>query len=367
MLTDPLIVLANSLVCPVHHVPLNFRDSVCWTKGVPFSDGPILCARGCRYAIKNGIPRFVADDNYAVAFGRQWQTYRSIQLDSYIGQPVSRQRLERCLGIPLRALAGKTVLECGSGAGRFTELLISNCGLVVSLDISGAVEANLKNCAGKEPYFLCQADVNVSPLPHHFFDVVICLGVIQHTPCPEQTIANLAAHVAPGGLLVIDHYTHGSRLGAWGERLTLGYPLRAVLRRLSRVRPDLGLKVTKALTAACDPIRRRTCQFPWLDSLTSRLLLPSICYYRDYPLLPNEVIYKWNELDTHDMLTDWYKHFRSPAQLSRCLEALGLEDVRCELNGNGVEARARAPAQWSESTSRAAGGEVSWGSGSRHL
>jgi SAM-dependent methyltransferase len=220
-------------------------------------------------------------------------------------------------------------------------VLIDNCSMVVSIDISMGVEANLKNCSGKVPYFLCQADINASPLPYLFFDVVICLGVIQHTPCPEITIASLAKHLKPGGLLVIDHYSDSSRLGPIGQYLTLRYPLRSVFKRLSRVRPELVLKVTTGITAICDPIRRRTCRLGMLDSIASRVF-PSACNYLEYSGLPSSVIRMWNELDTHDMLTDWYKHYRSSKEIHQCLIDLGFRDIVCRLDGNGVEARARA-------------------------
>ena len=37
------------------------------------------------YHIVNSIPRFVPSDNYAEAFGLQWNTYKKTQLDSFTG------------------------------------------------------------------------------------------------------------------------------------------------------------------------------------------------------------------------------------------------------------------------------------------
>jgi 2-polyprenyl-3-methyl-5-hydroxy-6-metoxy-1,4-benzoquinol methylase len=302
-------------------------------------NGLLVCTEACVYEIRRGIPRFVSRNNYAAAFGQQWQTYRKTQLDSFTGSSYSQERLERCLGAPLKSLKGKKVLECGAGAGRFTELLIGQCDSLVAVDISLAVEANLDNCEGRGDYLLCQADINASPLPHGFFDVVICLGVIQHTPWPEQTIANLALHLKPGGLLVIDHYTYTSTLNRIGQYLTLAVPLRTVLKRIARRQPYLALRLTSALTAVCDPIRRRTCRYPWLDRIASRLF-PSACYYRTFPLLSPKTLYNWNELDTHDMLTDWFKHLRSKTEIEACLQGLGFEEMDVQLCGNGIEAHA---------------------------
>jgi SAM-dependent methyltransferase len=330
-----LTEVKKRLVCPVHQDPLQLDRQMFSTEGVPWPDGPIRCTRGCIFGIEAGIPRFVPRDNYATAFGLQWKRYQKTQLDSYTGQPISRERLERCLGAAVENLQGKTVLECGAGAGRFTELLIDNCELLVALDLSEAVDANLKNCAGKKPYILFQADINKSPLPRRFFDIVICLGVIQHAPSPEQMITSLAEHLRPGGLLVIDHYTK-TPLGRLGQFLTLAYPLRAIFKRLP---PELALKLTIRLTAICDPIRRRTSKLLWADRIACRIF-PSFCYYDTFPSLDPDIVYEWNELDTHDGLTDYYKHFRTPKEIRCWLEHLGFCDIKCDFGGNGVEARA---------------------------
>jgi len=336
---NPLNEIKQQLVCPTHRCTVQFHSGVLNGSGVPWPDGPITCPMGCTFSIHRGIPRFVSPDNYASAFGLQWQRWRKTQLDSYTGQPYSRRRLEACMGMPPQALNEKTVLECGSGAGRFTEHLLENANCLVSMDLSDAVDANLMNCAGKRPYLLVQADINASPIPFGAFDVVVCMGMLQHTPSPEQTISSLAKYLKSGGLLVIDHYTIRSPLGKFGRNLTLGYPIRAIIRRLS---PQLGLKITIALTALCNPIRKRTCQIHWIDRIASRIF-PSSCYYKTLPLLDPDIIYEWNELDTHDTLTDYYKHFRSPEEIRGFLEELGFQDIWCGIAGNAVQARAIAP------------------------
>ena len=122
-------------------------------------------------------------------------------------------------------------------------------------------------------------------------------------------------------------------------RSTMAYPLRAVLRRVDS---DLSLRITTALTRICDPVRKRSCRVRWIDRIVSRFF-PSSCYYNTFPQLDPRIIREWNELDTHDILTDYYKHFRTPAEIHRCLSQLGFQVIRCDLAGNGVEARAVCP------------------------
>lgn len=333
VLTD----IKKKLVCPLHQCGFEYDKSVLNRDGVTWPDSLICSSEGCLFPIEGGIPRFVSPDNYSSSFGFQWLRYQKTQLDSYTGQDISKRRIEQSLNLPLERLKGKVVLEVGCGAGRFTEHLIDNCGCLVSMDFSNAVNANLKNCDSKKPYLLVQADINASPLPRGFFDYVICLGVIQHTPCPEQTIASLAEHVKPGGILVLDHYTEYSSFSTVLRLLTMSVPIRFILKRL---RPELSLNATIALTALCNPIRKHTSKYRFLD-LIARRFFPSACYYTAYPQLKQDIIYEWNELDTFDSLTCYYKHYRSLGDIRSCLENLGMVDIFCDFGGTGVLVRAK--------------------------
>jgi 2-polyprenyl-3-methyl-5-hydroxy-6-metoxy-1,4-benzoquinol methylase len=309
--------------CPVHHESL-LRDRKA-----------LVCPAGDSFPISKGIPRFVPDSDYAAAFGLQWQKYRLTQLDSYSGTRISLARLRRCLGEDLwRALPGKQVLECGCGAGRFTEILLTQGAYATSVDLSEAVEANMQNCPASETHRGAQADILQLPFAPGQFDVVLCLGVIQHTPCPEETIAQLAAQLRPGGWLVIDHYTHSL---AYYTKSSL--VLRPILKRLS---PEHGLKWTERLVDIWLPLHKRVRRLRPAQMLLSRLS-PVLAYYHALPELSDEIHREWALLDTHDSLTDWFKHFRTRKQIRRTLEGLGLQEVWCEYGGNGVEARARRP------------------------
>jgi len=142
------------------------------------SDSKLVSDSGEKFPVIDGIPRFVELDNYANAFGLQWKSFAKIQLDSYNGSTISKDRLVRCLGTSLAELQGKTILEVGCGAGRFTEHLVSSGALVHSVDLSAAVEANHDNISDKPNYRIAQADVYKLPFNENSFDIVICLGVI---------------------------------------------------------------------------------------------------------------------------------------------------------------------------------------------
>jgi SAM-dependent methyltransferase len=297
------------------------------------------CPEGCTFPVIRGIPRFVGADNYADSFGLQWNHYRTTQLDSHTGLPISRERLTRCLGGDLEVVRGKTVLEAGCGAARFTEVLLQAGAHVVAFDLSSAVEANFANCSGYENYFVCQADLLHPPTLPGSFDIVLCLGVLQHTPNPEAAMANLARYVKPGGMLVIDHYRR------------MRQPLTAVVLRniLRRLPPAPAFASCRWLFRTLFPVHRLLAPRP--KSFVRRCLRalwlrvsPLMNYYDDYQQLPEAILEAWMELDTHDSLTDYYKHRRTRGEIARHLEACGLAEVRAWYGGNGVEALARRAA-----------------------
>jgi len=228
-------------VCPVHRLPLTEASG-------------LVCAKGCEYDVRDEIPRFVGKSSYADAFGVQWRTFRRTQLDSYTGLELSTARARRCLGEGLwDNLEGATVLECGCGAGRFTEVLLARGARVVSIDLSEAVDANQENCPQSGSHRIAQAHLSQLPFEPRQFDIVFCLGVIQHTPNPEESIARLYEQVRPGGTLVIDHYTHSlsyytktTALVRRADRTPLGEPCLAdpdLLRNDFKLEPGAPARV----------------------------------------------------------------------------------------------------------------------------
>jgi len=292
----------------------------------------LLCPAGHSFPIRDDIPRFVESAGYADAFGPQWKRYRLTQLDSYTGSGISHDRARRCVGEPWwRALTDRHVLECGCGAGRFTEVLLEQGACVTSVDLSEAVDANRESFPPGPAHRITQADLEALPFAPRQFDVVFCLGVVQHTPSPERTIGWLYEQVRPGGLLVFDHYRYQVR------RFTQLAPLfRQVLRRLP---PEQGLRVTESLVRGLLPMHRRAGK---LAPLVSRVS-PVASYYQTFPQLSDAVQYEWSLLDTHDSLTDWYKRLRTRRQIAATLGQLGAQVELCARQGNGIEARARRP------------------------
>lgn len=296
-------------------------------------DDFMISGNGEKFPVIKGIPRFVEQKNYADAFGLQWKTYAKTQLDSYSGTAISKERLERCLGFPVSGLKGKDVLEVGCGAGRFTELLVKAGAHTHSVDLSNAVEVNKENIGNAENYVVAQASVYELPFRKNSFDVVICLGVIQHTPSSERTMDALWKMVKPGGLLVIDHYK-------WrpGYYATLAPVYRLFLKEM---KPEKSKKIVDRLVNFFFPLHwkyRNNKIITWLLYRVSGIIF----YYWQFPDKDRKFHYEWTKLDTYDSLTDYYKHLKTLSEVSRILNSLpDREALWVTKGGNGIEARCK--------------------------
>ncbi len=282
----------------------------------------------------DGIPRFVNEGSYASLFGDQWKQYKKTQLDSYSGSPISENRLNRCLGELKNDLQGKLVLEAGCGAGRFTEILLKKGASLVSSDLSSAVEVNAENFPVSDNHMVIQADINDMPYADESFDVVICLGVIQHTPDTEKTIKDLYKLVKKGGTLVIDHYTFSK-----SNYLRMAPLYRMHLRKKTS---SYTIPYTQKLIRRYLPLHKKFAHNKLVSVLLNRIS-PVISYYTAFPQLNDKQQEEWALLDTHDSLTDWHKRFRNKKEITTTLTALGTAEIWCAYGGNGVESRCKKP------------------------
>jgi len=296
---------------------------------------------GNEYPIIRNIPRFVGGANYADDFGWQWNKFKLSQLDSFTGVSASLNRLSRCMDGHLNILAGKKVLEAGSGAGRFTEILLAKGAIVDSFDYSSAVEANCDNNGKSDNLVLVQADVRHMPFPKAAYDYVIGLGMIQHTPNSEETIAHLYSMVRPGGFLVIDHY-----IFKWIKLLPPPFgPPQDLCRRIVLLLPKHWRYPVVELTVNFFfPI-----QWFFRNSLLAKRILARfspVCFYHNtFGIADKKTLYEWALLDTHDGTTDFYRHLRTVAQLNSYLSALGASHIKAWEAGNGVELICQKPFQ----------------------
>ena len=122
-----------------------------------------------RYPVRDFIPRFVPESNYADNFGMQWNTFRQTQLDSHSGHPISANRFWKATAWRPEDISGQWVLDAGCGAGRFAEVALQAGAKVVALDYSSAVDACYANLRHYPNLHVVQGDIYALPFPSRLF------------------------------------------------------------------------------------------------------------------------------------------------------------------------------------------------------
>lgn len=265
---------------------------------------------GGRFPIIAGIPRICDADNYTQNFGLQWNTFDSTQLDRR-EIDLSADRFFAETGWSADELDGQDILEVGSGAGRFTQVVLDKTkARLWSVDFSSAVEANLRNNGAIAPdrLKLFQASIYEMPFPDGSFDKVFCLGVLQHTPDFEASVRALVAKAKPGGEIVVDFYP----IRGWWTKFNAKYLLRPLAKRMSheRLLRLIDKNVDWLMAAHRSLVRWR------LGALTRFLPIADLRYILP-KALSAEQAREWAVLDTFDMFSPEYDQ---PQRIERVVE-----------------------------------------------
>lgn len=303
--------------------------------GGRIQEGNLACTKcPAKYAIRGFIPRLIpGESNYADDFGFQWNKHYRTQYDSYSGVNVSEHRFFDETKWP-RKMEGELILEAGSGSGRFTEHAVSTGAMVVSLDFSRAVEANYRNNGDQENLLIVQASIFKMPFKKAIFDKVLCIGVLQHTPAPEEAFLSLAQMLKKGGHLVVDAY---ERLPSWKHLMTTKYWVRPITRRISN----------EKLYHFCEkwvdllwPVCKLSYKLTGRRTLSWFLLVAD---YRGVYPLSEEKLKEWSILDTFDMLAPEYDYPQTLSSVKKWYQKAGLERIDVRKGYNGIQGSGYKP------------------------
>jgi SAM-dependent methyltransferase len=316
------------LVCPRCHGDLGFsgdsqreRDQVI--------EGNLACCR-CRqrFPIIGGVPRFVENESYSSSFGFEWIRHATTQYDSHNGTKISETRFFGETKWP-RDLSGQTVLEAGCGSGRFTEQAALTGAMVISFDLSRAVEVNEKYNGHRKNVLIIQADLFNLPLRTDSFDKVFCFGVLQHTPSVEGALFALVDYLKPGGIIAVDVYYR-----VWWRRLVeTKYWVRPITNKL---KPMTLYKLCRWWVRFLWPLATCLRSIPQGFRL-SRFLL--VADHGPAVPIPDQMRREWAVLDTFDWLSPAYDHPQSLVGFRGMFDRAPLEEVEVVRGQNGIEGR----------------------------
>lgn len=279
-----------------------------------------LSGGGRTYPVIDGIPHICEDSNYADSFGLQWNLFAETQIDrEAAGQRQSEDRLFAETEWPRGGLEGQDILEVGSGAGRFSRVLLEKTRANLwSVDYSSAVNANRANNGAIAPdrFRLFRASIYDLPFPDGSFDKVLCLGVLQHTPDFEASVRALVAKAKPGGEIVVDFYP----IKGWWTKICAKYLLRPFTRRMDHDR------LLRLIDRHADRLIRASHVLDRMGLHALTRFLP-VCDIRgSMPTgLSRAALREWVVLDTFDMFSPEHDHPQRVADVAAMMRRAGAE------------------------------------------
>ena len=287
-----------------------------------FFENDLLLDRSSNILILN------KEDGYTKNFGKQWQDFNKVQIDSFNSFDISEQYLKQLLFDEYEDLEGKAVLEVGCGAGRFTEHLVKKAQTCVSVDMSSAIFHNVSK--DKDNLFLVKADFT-KLLPKMKFDIVICRGVLQHTPDTFLSILKLHEFVSDKGSVYFDIYS--SKLGKLHPKYFFWRPLIRTLWTYESFQNILRENISFLLK-----YKRKLKSFFFNSKFIADSLIP-VWDYKDSIDLNNKQLEDWAILDTLDGIYAKYDNPKNYKKVLGFLRRKGIKVLKSDQNMNHFKTR----------------------------
>ncbi len=234
------------------------------------------------------------------------------------------------------SLAGREILDVGTGSGRHSFHAARAGAHVVAVDLGASIDIarrNLPACV-----LTVQADAEALPFAPASFDLVLSIGVLHHLPDPDRALRSIARYARPAGHVHV--YVYWVPEQRWQRRvLDLVTALRRVTVRMDhRLLHALCYPLAGALLVAFVAPQRALRGRPRGSALAAGMPLKT---YADYPF--------------GVLVNDQFDRFSAPLErrytadeVRDCLAAAGLEDVVVLANsgwlGDGRRPAAGAPA-----------------------
>lgn len=196
--------------------------------------GIVMCSQGHLFPIVDYIPRMLPDafcglerfiDTYAdhLPLQKIQHMIKSKKMGSFINlqkntkesfgyqwlrYDVNNDREDREIflsdaQLSENELQGKLILDAGCGMGRYTRIAGMMGGEIIGVDLSQSILKAYQKTRDNPFAHIIQGDVLHLPFREKQFDIIYSLGVLHHTPDPQQAFSHLAQCLKERGIISI--------------------------------------------------------------------------------------------------------------------------------------------------------------------
>jgi SAM-dependent methyltransferase len=218
--------ILSLLRCPATGSALHFAPATAAeSHGFPLQVGRLCSESGIEYPVTNGIPRLLVPtktpEEEAVRQKMQ-KFYEQFTFPGYDGIDSPGVLMDKArnsafgdwVDRAIHPLA--TVVEVGCGTGQMTNFLgLVSTRTVIGCDMSSAsltLGQGFRDRFGLNNVHFVQGNIFELPLQENIADVLICSGVLHHTPDPFGGYKELLKRVKPGGIILIGLYNTYARI-----------------------------------------------------------------------------------------------------------------------------------------------------------
>jgi SAM-dependent methyltransferase len=213
------------------------------------------------------------------------------------------------------SLAGREILDVGTGSGRHSFHAARAGGRVVAVDLGASIDVARRNLPPS--VLTVQADAEALPFAPESFDLVMSIGVLHHLPDPARALRSMTCYARTGGHVHV--YVYWVPEQRWQRRaLRLVTAVRRVTVRVDhRLLHALCYPIAATLLVAFVAPQRALRRRPRGRSTAAGLPLKA---YADYPfgVLVN---------DQFDRFSAPLERRYTAQEVRQSLTAAGLEDV----------------------------------------
>ncbi len=171
------------------------------------------------YYIVNGIPRFIAQEDFQDAiplvksgtFNKISKLYDTNFVYNIVYQVLCGRKVPPLATLKQKIVdlcnpQGKILLDIACGSGKFSRVIASSACKVYGIDISQGMLEQAKEKAKEEHLeniFLSQGNAEALPFNDHSFDAACCTGALHYFPDTVKSLREIARVLKPGSPFVI--------------------------------------------------------------------------------------------------------------------------------------------------------------------